>query len=686
MARDPYRYFRVEARELLDALGQGALDLEKGRAGVDAVARLLRAAHTLKGASRVVKQVEIAELAHKVEEQLAPHRASGEVAPARAGEILRLVSEMGTRLAGLDRPPRAGEVRAPGDAAPPAVPVEVDEADAVLRMLSEQGAHLATLRAEVGALEQASRLAGVLVDQLGPRGGAAVGDGPATAKVLALADDLRGQVARARRSLSAAAEQAERDHAELTAAAEKLRLAATATLFTPLERAARDAAVALGKRVEFVATGGENRLDVAVLSPLRQALLHVVRNAVAHGIETPSERVAAGKPEVGRVELRIERRPNRLAFVCRDDGRGVALEAVRRAAVERGVLTAREAEGLDRERALSLLLRGGLSTSRSVDGVSGRGVGLDAARELAARLQGELSLTSHPEAGTTIELCVPAALSSMEVLFLSVGGAEAALPLASVRRTLRVAPGAVARSGHRDVVLDGDEVVPFVPLADVLGREARHDPARACSAVVLGDGAGPVAVGVDRVLGVESVLVRPLPPLCPASPLTAGVSLGPTGLPRLVLDPEALARAVRSGARAPPAAAAAAPLPVLVVDDSLTTRMLEQSILESAGYEVDLAVSAEEALGKASERRYALFVVDVEMPGMDGFEFVSRTRADPALRGTPAILVTSRSSAEDRRRGAEAGARAFIVKSEFDQAELLRTIRGITDSRPGEAG
>jgi two-component system chemotaxis sensor kinase CheA len=673
MGRDPYRYFRIEARELLDALGQGALDLEKGRAGPEAVGRLLRAAHTLKGASRVVKQADIAELAHKVEEELAPHRASGAVAPGRAGEILRLVAEMGARVDGLDQPAPMGGGRAGGEAAIHAIPIEVDEADAVLRMLSEQGAHLGALRDEVGALEQASRLAGVLADQLGPRRGAAAGDG--AAKALAIAEDLRAQVARIRRGLSAAAEQAERDHAALVGAAEKLRLAATGALFTPLERAARDAAMALGKRVEFIATGGENRLDVAVLSPLRQALLHVVRNAVAHGIETPPERAAAGKPESGRVELRIERRGHRLALVCKDDGSGIALEAVRRAAVERGVIAPAEAAALDREQALRLLLRGGISTSRSVDGISGRGVGLDVVREAAARLQGELSLTSVPGVGTTVELCVPVALSSMAVLFLEVGGTATALPLASVRRTLRVAPGEVSRSGDHDVVFDGSEVVPFLPLASLLRREPRRGPARACSAVVVQDGAGRVAVGVDRVIGVESVLVQPLPPLCPPSPLGAGLSLGARGVPRLVLDPEGLARAVRAGARSSPRAVAAAPPRILVVDDSLTTRMLEQSILESAGYEVDLAVSAEEALARASQRRYALFVVDVEMPGMDGFEFVARTRADPGLRGTPAILVTSRSSAQDRQRGEEAGARAFIVKSEFDQAQLLRTIR-----------
>jgi two-component system, chemotaxis family, sensor kinase CheA len=673
MGKDPYRYYRVEARELLDALAQGAMEIDKGASGAELVARLLRFAHTLKGASRVVKQAEIAALAHAVEEQLAPYRDDGAPPPASAREIVRLIRRMEVLLAALDQArPRPVESGAGGEAVP-AIRIDLDEADALLRILAEQSVHRAALRGEVAALEQAFRLAAALTDQLGTRRGGS-GSEP-TARALSLAEDLRGLLARLQRGLSTAAEQADRDHAELRDAAERLRLAPTGALFTPLEGAVRDAALALGKRVELVATGGENRLDIGVLSPLRQALLHIVRNAVAHGIEPAAERTAAGKPETGRVELSIERRGHRLAFVCRDDGRGIDDEAVRRAALQRGVVGAAEAKGLDREQTLALLLRGGLSTSGSVSEVSGRGIGLDVVREIVARLQGEVSLSSDAGSGTTVELCVPVTLSSLTVLFADVAGAKVGLPLSAACRTFRVAPGETARSGGCEVVVDAAEAVPFMRLAAALARERpRQDASRACSAILFQDDAGRVAIGVDRLLGVESVLVRPLPPLAPSSALVAGVALDGAGAPQLVLDPAGLAAAVRAGTRGRSEAPPPARRPVLVIDDSLTTRMLEQSILESAGYEVDVAVSAEEALARARQQRYGLFVVDVEMPGMDGFEFVARTRGDPALRETPAIMVTSRGSAEDRRRGEEAGASAFIVKSEFDQARLLRTI------------
>jgi two-component system chemotaxis sensor kinase CheA len=193
--------------------------------------------------------------------------------------------------------------------------------------------------------------------------------------------------------------------------------------------------------------------------------------------------------------------------------------------------------------------------------------------------------------------------------------------------------------------------------------------------VVVRGSSGVAVVGVDRLLGTASVVLRSLPELAPSSAIVAGASLDAEGRPRLVLDPDALVLAAGQRVTAERATDVQR-APILVIDDSLTTRMLERSILESAGYEVDIATSGEEAFEKARRTRYALFLVDIEMPGMDGFTFIERTRADPALRDIPAILVSSRASPEDRRRGDEVGALDYMVKSEFDQGALLARIRG----------
>jgi two-component system chemotaxis sensor kinase CheA len=192
--------------------------------------------------------------------------------------------------------------------------------------------------------------------------------------------------------------------------------------------------------------------------------------------------------------------------------------------------------------------------------------------------------------------------------------------------------------------------------------------------VVVSGRGGVVVVGVDRLLGTVNVVLRPLPELAPALEIVAGASLDAEGNPQLMLDPDALV-AVASQRMPTNHETEVQRAPILVIDDSLTTRMLERSILESAGYEVDVAASGEEGLEKARRKRYGLFLVDIEMPGIDGFTFIERTRADPALRDIPAILVSSRASPEDRRRGEEVGALDYMIKSEFDQGALLGRIR-----------
>jgi two-component system chemotaxis sensor kinase CheA len=339
-------------------------------------------------------------------------------------------------------------------------------------------------------------------------------------------------------------------------------------------------------------------------------------------------------------------------------------------------LSAAQAVALGADDLIRLLLEGGLTTSGSVTETSGRGIGLDVVREVVARLGGDVTMRTEKGDGTIVEIVVPVSLSSLDALVVEAGGIAAAIPLDAIRGTLRVADDDVARAASGDSIVHQGVVLPFVPLARALrANRAVGRGARTFSAVVVSGVGTQAAFGVDRLIGTANVVMRPLPPLALAAPMVAGASLDAEGDPQLVLDPDKLvAMATRVHDVAPPARAEAAP-PVLVIDDSLTTRMLEQSILESAGYDVDVATSAEEGLEKARRRRYGLFLVDVEMPGMDGFTFVETTRSDPVLRETPAILVTSRNAPEDRARGEQVGARAYIVKSEFDQGQLLATIR-----------
>jgi two-component system, chemotaxis family, sensor kinase CheA len=710
VAKDPYKYFRIEAREILEGLSQGALELEKGASHKDVVTRLFRYAHTLKGAARVVKQSALADGAHAIEEVLSPHRASGVPVPRGSiDELLRLVDTMTSTVAALgsvDAPPVPPDAR-PGAAAevapvpstksndvPPTAPaaavsapvgderletvrVEIQEMDALLDDIFQASAQITALAGAEAALAQARQDALSLLDQVtGRRATRNVTSSLERAR--AIAEQLSAALAQVEGRLAQGRDQAEGAIRHVRERAHRLRLVPASTIFPTLERAVRDAARERGVSVSFVASGGENRLEGHVLLAVRDALLHAARNAVAHGIEPAEGRARLGKAAVGRVELSVERRGHQVVFLCRDDGGGIDVGAVRRVAVERRLVSATDAESLSAKDAMQLVFLPGVSTSTEVTELSGRGVGLDVVLETARRFKGDAEVHSEQGRQTSIEIRVPVSLSSVSSLLVDVGGVTHALPLDAAIGAVRVSNEEIVRAGDKQTILAGERAVPFSPLAHLLGLgEGNGIVRRACSAIVLRAGGRLAAIGVDRLLGTTELVMKPLPALAGSVPLVMGASLDADGNPQLVLDAGALVAAACAAYGSTTDRAGPQRPPILVIDDSLTTRMLEQSILESAGYEVDLATSAEEALEKARQRGYGLFVCDVEMPGMDGYGFVTATRADANLREVPVIMVTSLNAPENRQRGLDAGASEYIVKGEFDQGRLLHRIRAL---------
>jgi two-component system chemotaxis sensor kinase CheA len=676
MTPDPYRYFRIEARELLEQCAQSVLEFEKGGSSVPLVQRLLRLTHTLKGAARVVKQAEIADRAHAIEDTLAPFRdAAAQISGDQIGTIRDHLDEIGRRLLTLAPAGPAAPVAAVAkpfpDETAPTLRADLIEMDAVLDGVAETHALLTGLRNAASGLEQVLRLADVLLTQLAP--GRRHNGTPE--RLFTIAGELHRKAGTAERAFGSIADQMDRELHQLRDAAERLRLVPAGSLFTMLERTALDTVRALGKSVNLEAKGGSMRLDSHVLGTVQRALIQLVRNAAAHGIESPAERTRAGKPAIGHIGIGVSRRGRRIVFECRDDGGGLDLDAIRRAASRHGTLAAVHA---DDDALIRLLLKGGITTADSVTEMSGRGIGLDVVRAAIERLGGEIFIKTERGRGTSFELVVPPSLAALEALMVATdGGGAIAVPLDAVRSTTRIAAHEILPAAPGVAVLHEHQAIPFIPLVVVLGG-ACPPPRRHWSVVVVAGADGLAAIGVDRLVGTANLVVRPLPTEMSASPAIAGVSLDAEGNPQLVLDPDGIVTAARRGAPADTVPAAVR-RPVLVIDDSLTTRMLEQSILESAGYEVDVALSAEEALEAAHRKRYALFLVDVEMPGMDGFDFVQRVRADPALREIPAILVTSRSAPEDIARGRAVGAQGHIVKSEFDQAELLALIKPLME-------
>jgi two-component system, chemotaxis family, sensor kinase CheA len=683
MARDPYKYFRVEARELADELGQGLLELERSGRGAEIVPRLLRLAHTLKGAARVVSQAEIADHAHAIEGALSPLKEIAGVVPREnVDTILRLIDGITERVAALQAPeppegadaPRAKTTQATEEALR-VVRTDVAEIDDLLDGVAETHTQMSVFHAVGGLAEKARRLSDHLAEQLGAAatreiGGAAAGGAD---RFAASAEVLRGVIGQLERGIAATHTRVDRELSQVRHAAEQLRLVPAGALFPNFERTVRDSAQALGKEVVFEGQGGDIRLDAHVVHVVQDAVLQILRNAVAHGVEPPPGRIAASKPPRGRVGVTVLRRGRQVVFRCDDDGCGIDVAALRAAAIRKGRVAA-DLDKLDANGLVHLLLQSGVSTSAAVTEVAGRGIGMDIVRAAVARLAGDLVVATEPGKGTRFELIVPLSVSSVEALVIEGGGVTATLPLYAVHQTLRLEAGQIHCTALGEAIVHDGRAIPLVSLARLLGRGNGRRRGGGVSAVVVTAPTGLAAVGVDRLLGTSNTVFRSLPELAPAAAIVAGASFDAAGNPLLMLDPEGLvASALRAGE--PQAEQEQAKRPLLVIDDSLTTRMLEQSILESAGYEVDLATSGEEGLEWARRTDYALILVDVEMPGIDGFTFIEQIRRDPRLHDTPAILITSRNTPDDKRRGQEVGAQGYVVKSEFDQAELLNQIK-----------
>lgn len=689
---DPYQYFRIEAREILDRIGRELLELEKDGARNEAVQRLRRDAHTLKGAARVVRLPRIAELAHAVEDRLAPYISGESPVPAdQVSEMLRQLDPIALELKGLDAPAAGAAAGSPPEGAnspqrpPPTYPasagslervrVEIGEMEALGQRVYEASSHLERMRAAVAANRELQRSLAALAGQILTHAEKHPGDLSIGRRLREQMDALRISMERPRYAVSAPLEAALREFARLRENLDRMRLLPAAVLFPAMERTARDAAQALGKLVEFSGIGGAHRLEGRVVSALGEALLHLVRNAVAHGIENPADRSAAGKPAAGRIRVAVARRGDRILLGCSDDGRGIDFEAVRRALAQRRVVSAEAASRLSRDELIEFLFQPGVTTLPAATQVAGRGIGLDVVRNITLQLKGRVAIRTEPGRGTTVEIDVPLSLSSMQAVLVEAAGVTAWIPLEAVRATLRIAENDVIASADRRSIAYGERTIPLLPLGALLGGpSARRAGKGALSAVIIESRSGLLAAGVDRILNVGYAVVHPLPAAIKDPQILSGAALDAQGNPRLVLDPEALIAAALRAHQAPPQVAPQPPR-ILAIDDSLTSRMLEKSILEGAGCAVDVAASGEEGLARALRNHYAAFVCDIEMPGMDGFEFLARAREYEKLRGIPTIMVTTRTGAQDRERAAALGAQAYLAKSEFDEKLLLEFVK-----------
>ncbi|HYF90409.1 hybrid sensor histidine kinase/response regulator [Azospirillum sp.] len=464
----------------------------------------------------------------------------------------------------------------------------------------------------------------------------------------------------------------------------RLRMLPAENQLSGLGRMVRDISRAEGKEVEVDVRGLEVEADRTVLQRLKDPILHIARNAISHGIETPAERLALGKRPAARVTIAASVEGSRLRLRIEDDGRGLDRGAILRKAAERGLIDADElssGEEMPLERLTEFLFHPGFSTAARTTELAGRGMGLAIARREVERLQGNLTIAERPDGGTAVTIEVPLSLLSQRLVFVAVQDQIVAIPSADVVRLRTTTAESLFSGVGTPMIRIGEEEIPVTSLAALLGMEAPVVPSaeRSLSLVVVRAADRRLALAVDRFVATRETVVTAAEETGLDSGRYLGTVLMDDGGPALVLNIPGLMPLPGSVLPAParPAEEATpARAHILVVDDSITTRTLEKSILEAHGYRVTLCVDGREALERLSEgMEVGLIISDVEMPRMDGFALLQAVKADKRLAEIPVILVTSRASDEDRERGLRLGADAYIVKTRFDQNELLAGIR-----------
>lgn len=718
--------FRAEVEERLASLSAGLLRLEAHPSPRQLVAGLFRDAHTVKGSARMLGLDAVVEVAHRAEDLLGALKDGrlgvrtdlvdvllvaaegigrslpGAARPVAADELAAVVAALASAVAGEEPvavprlteedEPETDEVRGRSESI--RVPTRrvhdlldvVGEAELDVRRLTSSGGQVAALVAEQARL--ARGLAGLL-----PAGTEqSVRD--AVHALVGLGDRLGA----AGRELSALAEDAQGALAGVRDGAMGLAMVPLRRVLAGFPQLVRELAAGAGgpaKDVRLVLHGQDVELDTRVLDAVADSLRHLVTNAVDHGCETPAERVAAGKPAHATVTVSARAAGSAVVIEVSDDGRGVDEAALRELAVARGELATDSP--VTGPALLRVLFSPGFSTREEVTRTSGRGVGLDVVRTAVEDLSGTITVTAAPGAGTTFSISLPVTLGVLRCLLARVGDERFALPVSGVLETLGLASAERHEVAGVPVVVREGVTMPLVDLGTLLAVTGPRDP-RAAVVVPHGGAGERLAFAVDALEGEREVVVKELGPFLGRLPAVAGATIDGDGSVVLVLDVRELAvRQVAAG----PAATTAATVPVtasagsrrtaagtgrpaprdanrptvLVVEDSVGVRELQRVILEGAGYQVLTAVDGLDGAARLRDAPVDLVLSDVEMPGMDGFTLTRTLRATPGWADVPVVIMTSRGDEADQRAGLAAGASAYLLKSEFDQAELIDTVR-----------
>lgn len=705
--------FVEEAKEHLGRLASGLAEIEQGAVSAEKINSLFRSVHTLKGSSRMLKLEPITQVSHSLEDLLSALR-EGRVATnpaviallyqgvdALSDQVQQLIecgqvealSSVNTQLCQQLTATAEGQALNAVAAEPMAFKSnELAAEDASGASAQPTLTASDTVRVKLDKLDELIKLMGELVSS------------HAGMRELAMtSQQLEQQLQQQLHShLPVAMQQFSRKMRDIVLAQENLmqelhdktlqmRMLPLAIVLEPAARLVRDMARSLGKQVECRISGSEIELDRQMIDQLADPIIHLLRNALDHGIETPDIRQQKCKPVQGLLQISARQDGGWVVLEVRDDGQGLSLVTIRDKALKKGLVSSEQLAEMSDQQVSDLIFEPGFSTSNIITEFSGRGVGMDVVkRSIVDDLQGVISLHSSLDQGTCFTLRLPLSLAMMRVLLIRAGEQVLGFTAQYVTELISVAVSGLINVADRNAVIIRNEFVPVIELVDLLqlppASAAKKSLSRTRSELlllVIRVHNEKLALIIDELLDERDLVIKQLPEHLRFNALISGmVTIGHNELVSLIHVPYVLdiARKARQPVNRRAQADQEKPKKrILVVDDSLNTREIERDVLEAWGYHVTLAEHGQEGLDKALAEQFDAVLTDVEMPIMDGFTLTARLREHERYQTCPIIIITSREKESDRRRGIEVGADAYIVKGSFDQNSLVDTLKVLLD-------
>ncbi|OGW22267.1 MAG: hypothetical protein A2X55_09520 [Nitrospirae bacterium GWB2_47_37] len=731
--------FVEEAREHVEKLNKGLVFLEKNPDDSETINAIFRSAHTIKGSSRMMKLTHITGVAHKTEDVLGALR-EGKISHSKEladliFKAIDVISDMIDKTASgqeitddsaalCEELAKAAEGSLPPESAMPKEPAErethkpedrpaPDTSRQPVQQSPDKGTNqkqAETIRVNAEKLDELIKLMGEIVSnqnrmkqrlmdikemeriakrnmELAQGTGYEDFSGGGNDKTVGSAQSLYLKMKQLASSVRDDNNMYELLAGELQEKALIMRMVPMTAIFDSMHRMVRDISKSMGKEIDLVVEGGDIELDRKMIDKLGDPLIHMIRNSIDHGIEDGEERIKAGKPERGSVRLSACYDAGSVLIELSDDGYGISVEKIKEKALRKKIFTEEEIDNMSRPALIDLIFQPGFSTSAIITDISGRGVGMDVVkRNIIEELRGSISIDTAPGRGTSFYVRLPLSLAIMRILLISAAGMPFAISSHYVSEIIRLPETEFMNVVDKKAVRLRNEFIPVVNLDAVLKLAPYAQPRHADKEsdrliMIVHIGAEKLGLIIDDLLDEEDMVIKSLPGHMKNISLVSGVIISGRNevinvlhIPAVIEAAKYVQEARRSGGEDEERGRGAN---ILVVDDSLNTREIEKSILEAYGYMVTLAEDGMDGLDKAMEFKYDVVITDVEMPRLDGFSLTERLRQDEKYKDTPIIIVTSREKEEDKRRGIQVGADAYIVKGSFDQTSLLDTVQNL---------